>query len=130
MSSNSKKKRRVAADGGGANLPAVDGTESAHDVYNELIAMKSTMNELLNHTRAQTENMKSMMKLMSSMQEEMNSMREDMISMKQKQDDRVVELQSNMNESIEEHFDKCFPPPHAQPAPPHPRGALPRLSPI
>ena len=94
MSSNITKKRRVAADRGGANLTAVNGAESAHDVHNELIAMKSTMNELLDHTRAQTENITSMMKLMSSMQEEMNSMRKDMISMKQKQDDRVVELQS------------------------------------
>jgi len=76
MSSNSTKKRRVAADG-------TDGTESTHDVYKELMAMKSTMNELLDHTRAQTENMKSMMTLMSSIQEEMKSMRRDMNSMRQ-----------------------------------------------
>ena len=76
MSSNSTKKRRVAADG-------TDGTGSAHDVHKELMAMKSTMNELLNHTRAQTENMTSMMKVMGSMQAEMKSMRRDMNSMRQ-----------------------------------------------
>ena len=51
MSSNRTKKRRVAAEGGDKSS-TVDGAESAQDVHNELIAMKSTMNELLDHTRA------------------------------------------------------------------------------
>ncbi len=80
MSSNRTKKRRVAAEGGDKSS-TVDGAESAQDVHNELIAMKSTMNELLDHTRAQTENMTSMMKLMGSMQTEMKSMKRDMNSM-------------------------------------------------
>jgi len=90
MSSNSTKKRRVAADG-------TDGVESAHDVHNELIAMKSTMNELLNHTRAQAENMTSMMKVMSSMQEEMKSLRGDMINQL-----------DFMGEEIDTRFDEAY----------------------
>ena len=81
MSSNSKKKRRVAADGGGANLTAVNCAESAHDVHNELIAMKSTMNELLDHTRAQTENMKSMMTLMGRDEKSMKRMQSKSIDL-------------------------------------------------
>ena len=100
MSSNSTKKRRVAADG-------TDGTESAHDVHKELMAMKSTMNELLNHTRAQADNMTRMMKLMISMQEEMNSVRGGISNMKTEMKSMRRDMNS-MRQDIDMGFNEAY----------------------
>jgi len=79
-------------------------------VHKELMAMKSTMNELLNHTRAQTENMASMMKLMSSMQEEMKSARGDLSNMKTEMKSMREDMNNQldfMGEEIDTRFDEA-----------------------
>ena len=63
MSNNGTKKRRVE---GGARS-SIDGESGSV----ELIAMKSTIDELVQQNRTQNDNMASMLQLMKSMQGEM-----------------------------------------------------------
>jgi len=75
-------------------------SEKNHDVSEELIAMKSTINELLNQTRTQTDNMTSMMQLMSSMQGEIKNMRRDMNALSNKCDGLQNSIQSIHRNSL------------------------------
>jgi len=94
MSSNSNtKKRRV--EGGGARVSidgAGSGGESISSGSAELIAMKSTIDELVQQNRTQNENMASMLQLMKSMQGEMKGMRGEITQLEEKCDDMESSL--------------------------------------
>jgi len=78
MSSKSNtKKRRVGGD-----TPAAE-TEN----NNELIAIKSTMNELVHQNRTQNDNIANILQLMKGMQGEMKDMREEITQLRKKCDD-------------------------------------------
>ena len=69
--SNTKKKRRVGSDNDCAS--GEHGMDCT--VHQELNDIKSTMNEMMEHTRLQTQNMTNMMHMMKCMQGEITSLR-------------------------------------------------------
>ena len=77
--SNTKKKRRVdeGGSGGAAGEHGMDCT-----VHQELKDIKSTMNEMMEHSRLQTQNMTNMMRMMQGMQGEITRLTEKCIEMK------------------------------------------------
>jgi len=86
MSSKSNtKKRRVGDD-----TPAAE-TENNN---NELIAIKSTMNELVHQNRTQNENIANMLQLMKTMQSEMKDMQGEITQLRKKCDDVHTEVSS------------------------------------
>ena len=92
-SSNMKKKRRVGCD-----------TSAAETVNNnnELIAIKSTIDELVHQNRTQNENITNLLQLMKGMKDDMKFMQSEMKDMqgkitqlRQKCDDMHTKLNEN-----------------------------------
>ena len=76
--SNTKKKRRVGSDNDCAS--GEHGMDCT--VHQELNDIKSTMNEMMEHSRLQTQNMTNMMRMMQGMQGEITRLTEKCIEMK------------------------------------------------
>ena len=95
MSSKSNtKKRRVGGDTATA--------ETENNNNNELIAIKSTMNELVHQNRTQNENIANMLHLMKGMQGEMKDMREEITQLRKKCDDMYTEVRSDMKSGFDD----------------------------
>jgi len=76
-SSSNTKKRRVGGD-----MPAAE-TDNSN---NELIAIKSSIDELVHQNRTQNENITNLLQVMKGMQDEMRDMRGEITQLRQKCD--------------------------------------------
>ena len=78
MSNNDTKRRRIGV-GGATTLPTED---NYGVVCAELKDIKSTMNEMMEHTRLQTQDMTNMMQMMKRMQGEISRLTNECNEMK------------------------------------------------